>query len=70
MSRFKRSLSRAKFAAIGGALGAGVGGLLSRNAASTGAGLGALIGAVIGEKRVDLGVFVQKTKQKRTTTEE
>ena len=37
------------------ALGAGVGGLFGRNAASSGAAIGALVGAVIGEKRVEAG---------------
>jgi len=41
-SRIRRALSRAKYAAILAALGAGLGGLISRNTASTGAAAGAL----------------------------
>ena len=49
---FTLALSRARYAAIGGAIGAGVGGLFSRSAASSGAAIGALAGAFVGESRV------------------
>jgi len=46
-------LSRAQYAATGGAIGGAVGGLVSRKAASTCAGIGAFVGAVVGEKWFD-----------------
>lgn len=50
-SRIARVFSRAKYAAIFGAIGAGIGGLFGRRTASSGGALGALIGASIGERR-------------------
>ena len=47
--KIKTAVSRGKYAAIGAALGAGIGGLVSRQAASTGGALGGLAGAVVGE---------------------
>lgn len=67
MSRFKRAVSRAKYAAIGGSLGAFAGGLISRNAASSGAALGALIGATIGDQRVNVDEFVGKVKDRKNS---
>ena len=52
-SRIRRALNRAKLAAVGGAIGAGLGGLFSRNAASSGAAVGALAGATVAEMRSD-----------------
>ena len=64
ISRFKRAVSRAKYAAVGGSFGALIGGLVSRNAASSGAAIGALIGATIGEQRVNVDEFVGKVKDR------
>ena len=61
-SRLKRMVLRAQYAAIGAALGAAAGGLLSRNAASTGGALGALAGATIGEKRIDVSDTIAQVK--------
>ena len=58
-------LSRAKYAAAGGAIGGLIGGLVSRNAASTGAAVGALAGAIIGEKRVAVDSFVADVKDRK-----
>jgi uncharacterized protein YqgC (DUF456 family) len=69
-SRIKRTLSRAKYAAIGASVGAFLGALISRNAASTGAGVGALIGATIGEKRVSAEEFVGNVRERKTKTAE
>jgi len=64
-SRLKLILSRARYAAIGAAVGAGIGGLISRKYASTGGAMGALVGATIGEKRVTVDAFVEEVKEKR-----
>jgi len=63
-SRLKLVLSRARYAAIGAAIGAGIGGLISRRYASTGGAMGALAGATIGEKRVSVDEFVEEVKEK------
>jgi osmotically inducible lipoprotein OsmB len=68
--RIKRVLSRARYAAIGGAIGAGIGGLVGRNAASTGGALGAIVGATIGEKRVTVDSFIDDVKEKRAERDE
>ena len=52
--RITKILSRVQYAAMGAAIGAGIGGLFSRNMASTGAAFGALVGATYGEKRPGL----------------
>jgi len=64
-SRVTLVLSRARYAAIGAAVGAGIGGLVSRKSASTGGAMGALVGATIGEKRVSVDAFVEEVKEKR-----
>ncbi|WP_117594236.1 hypothetical protein [Haloprofundus halophilus] len=51
-AHFRRMLSRARYAAIGAAIGAGLGGLFGKEAASTGGAVGALLGATFGETRV------------------
>lgn len=48
-------MSRAKYAAVGGAVGAAVGGLWSRNAASTGGALCGLAGATLAELKSGAG---------------
>lgn len=63
--RFTTTLSRAKYAGIGGAIGGFAGGLISRNAASTGAALGAIAGAIVGEKRVIVTSIVSDVKERR-----
>ena len=47
-SRIRTTVGRVKYAAIG----AGLGAVLSRNAASTGGAIGGLVGATLGEARV------------------
>jgi len=69
MSRFKRVVSRAKYAAIGAAAGGALGGLVGRNAASTAAGVGALLGAIFGEKRVDVETLVDDVKARKPATD-
>jgi len=49
--RITAVLLRARYAAIGAAVGAGIGGLFSRNAASTGGAIGGLVGATVAETR-------------------
>lgn len=51
---------------MGAAIGAGVGGLFSRNAASTGGAVGGLVGAVVGETRVSAGEFVAAVRERRS----
>lgn len=63
--RIRRVTSRARYAAIGGALGAAIGGLFSRNAASTGGALGALVGAAIGETRASPNTLFEQVKQRK-----
>ncbi len=58
-------LNRARYAATGAAIGAFVGGLISRNAASTGAALGALVVATIGEKRGEFDALVDRLGEVR-----
>lgn len=62
--RLRIAWNRAKYASMGAAAGAFLGGLVSRNAASTGGGIGALVGATLGEKALDAGAFVDRVKQK------
>lgn len=61
-SRIRVALGRAKYAAVGAAIGAGIGGLASRNAASSGGGLGALVGAALWETRISAGSRVDDLK--------
>ncbi|PSQ11181.1 hypothetical protein BRC93_06855 [Halobacteriales archaeon QS_5_70_15] len=61
MSRLERSLRRARYAAVGGAIG----GLVSRNAASTGAGMGGLLGATVAEKREAVDGVIEGVRGKR-----
>lgn len=49
--RVALALSRSRHAAIGAGIGAALGGLFDRNAASTAAAIGGLLGAIVGEKR-------------------
>ena len=60
IDRVTQILNRARYAATGAAVGAFVGGLISRNAASTGAAIGALVGATIGERRSDFDTAVDR----------
>ncbi len=50
---------------MGAAIGAGIGGVFGRNAASTGGALGAIVGATVGEKRVSVDTFIDDVKEKR-----
>lgn len=59
-----RRLNRAKYAAIGAAAGAVLGGLIGREAASTGASLGGLAGAGLGENRTLL-TYEELQRKKR-----
>lgn len=61
--RVKRTLSRARHAAIGGAIGGAVGGVANRRAASTGAAIGALVGAIVGETRIDARTHLERVKE-------
>lgn len=63
--RIKRTFDRARYAALGAAIGAGLGGLISKNAASTGGATGALVGALIAEKRHSAGGLIEKVKEQR-----
>lgn len=62
---YKRTVNRAKYAAIGAAFGATLGGVVNRDAASTGGALGALVGATIGERRVSAGAIVNQLKERK-----
>jgi uncharacterized protein YcfJ len=65
--RLKKIWQRSKYAATGAAIGAAVGGLISRNAASTGGALGALVGATVAEKRFAVDSVVDQVKEKRAS---
>jgi len=68
MGRIRRSLSRARYAALGGAVGGAIGGLFSRSAASSGAALGALVGAFVGETRVNAEARIDELKERGEET--
>lgn len=68
-TRLKHAVRRAKYAVVGAALGAGVGGLFSRNAASTLAGIGALVGATVADKTGPTVDAIGKMKSRRAERE-
>jgi len=67
--RLQRIIRRSKYAATGAAIGAAVGALFSRNAASTGGALGALAGATIAQQRDSVDSVVDQIKEKKAGKE-
>jgi len=67
--RITAVLLRARYAAIGAAVGAGIGGLFSRNAASTGGAIGGLVGATVAETRGTLEGALGEVKERDPRTD-
>lgn len=62
--RITAVLLRARYAAIGAAVGAGIGGLFSRNAASTGGAIGGLVGATVADTRGTVDALLEDVKER------
>ncbi|GAB3682504.1 hypothetical protein GCM10028857_08490 [Salinarchaeum chitinilyticum] len=52
---------------MGAAIGGGLGGLFSRNAASSGAALGAMVGAAFGETRLSARERIDDVKERSSS---
>jgi outer membrane lipoprotein SlyB len=57
-------LLRARYAALGAGIGAAIGGLFSRNAASTGGAIGGLVGATVADTRGTVDALLEDVKER------